>query len=505
MQLTPAGVTALRASGLAKPLTDGSGFYIRGLIIVPRDASGRPTLAEPGLNFMFAPMTAPNKFGPARQMKWMWVTGGKIEIDTLDDLRGIVSNRDLRYGGWEAGLRGLLSEVDTDDSIFHTRSKGAAPGQPNNGVFLAEGWLSRNLLSGHIPDQTEMEAYLFKVQHSIPRADPLSYRPNDPLVTANGGGLETVYQLLQSIARAEKYGEAEPGFLDAARIVARFLCEDLYPPDDALSGPSSDRAMFIERYAIEARQGLITQVSFIGASTLMGRLSRPSRLGNTVADKIRSEGSYLAYTDVAPITFFDVARAGVEIMGDLKTPRYGNVGTESIVRSLVEVASQRSDFRARETNLSLPVEVSSLGDAVGKIALEKLHLLTSDKTSSASGAYRNVLLAVFCDVAANPGDKIGNPSMVGASAEAVIRAGVGSTAEVVQFINSVWDLGLVLAIRRSPFAQDAVRVLRGVNADARVRSTYDAYLAKRIRDFQQRQDDGNGTLDERRWLAMIAG
>lgn len=147
-----------------------------------------------------------------------------------------------------------------------------------------------------------------------------------------------------------------------------------------------------------------------------------------------------------------------------------------------------------------------MGDVVGKVGMEKLLVLTTGKgANSPAAAYRNSLLGLFGELATSSDEMIGNPSMVAAATEAVIRSGVGSTAEAVQFVDRVWDLGLVTTGHDSGRSANAVAVLKGVKPDANVRATYDAYLAKKIRDFARRQETGMGSQVERRWLAQIGG
>jgi hypothetical protein len=451
---------------------------------------------------MFEPMIGPNKFGPARQMKWLWVTVAKPEIDTIDDLRDIISDRDMRYGSWQAGLLGLLAEADTGDTIFHVRANGRVASQPNNSIFLSEGWLSRDLLAGNTPDIAAMQAYVFKVQQTLPRTDPLSYRPTDPLLQ-RGGSRNVMGDLLQAIARAVKYGEPEPDFLDAARQTARFLVEDLYVPDDAMSGPARDKAAFIRYMATEARAGLNTSVQLIHARALQDRLSKPSRLGPAVSDKVRSENSYLAYADTMPVTIFDVARAGVDVLGELKTAHEGDGGTRTVLRTLIGAAGERNNFRALEPSFSVPSEVSSPMDTVARAAYEKVIALTTQQDAAAARAYRKDLLAQFFELLAYDADRIGTASSTAAAPQAVITAGVSGTAESVDYINQLWAVGLGLSSSNSPKVDYVVRLLRQVNADPKVRSTYNAYLSKMIRDFQERQKIGIGSADERKWLARL--
>lgn len=505
IKLSPAGVTALRTTGIALPLTDASGYYIRGRIVVQRDAAGRLTLRDPGIFFMFEPMTAANKYGAARQMRWSWVASSKQEIDTIEDLRAIVSNRDQKYGGLDAALIEILRQIDQDDSIYHTRSlKPAAGGTGNNSVFVTEGWLTRNLIAGAIPDLAEMQAYIARVQNSLPRTDPMSYRPNDPLLVQNGGTRETMIELLEAIARAKKYGEPEKGFLAAARRVAAFISDDLYPSEDSHSGPSRDRAGFFLNLAVEARRGLTTQIGFIRPQALTSRLARPSRLGNTLEAKLRVERSHIAFDEPMPITIFDVADAAVVVAGGYTLPRSADGGSEEMLRSLLFAASGRSDLRAVETGTSFPGEVTSMANALGKNAFDVVVGLARDKTDPAAAFHRRLLIAILCDtLAMSLKDRAGDPSLVAATTQAMIETGISGSVEVVMFVDALWDTGIALVANERPWTTYAVKALKGINVDPASRATYDRYVSKRINDLKQKQDAGGGSPEERRWLERL--
>ncbi len=90
LYLSPKGVEPLRGMGLAKQHPDGKRYFVRGQIIIQRDAADRPTLKSPGTYFLFRPS---NK-SATQQLEWAWITSTHYQIDTLDDLRGMLSNRD---------------------------------------------------------------------------------------------------------------------------------------------------------------------------------------------------------------------------------------------------------------------------------------------------------------------------------------------------------------------------------------------------------------------------
>lgn len=497
LKLSPAGVAAMRATGALVPTTDG-GFVVRGRIIVPRDAAGKLTLRDPYDYFMFEPMTGPNRYGPAKRMEWRWLGQRKMELDTIEELRGIVSNRDQKYGSWQAAFDALRKEIDTDDSIFHLRARGgAAASGVGGGVEQWEGWLSRNFIAGHVPGEEEIKAYQTKLRN-MPRGDPRGMRPTDPLFQVGTGG-STVGHLLEAIARAEKYGEPEPGFLEAARAVAKFISEDLYPAPDAQSGPSRDKAMFILQFVSEARMGLLSLVPLY-PNLLEMRLQQPSRFGNKPEDHFRVDSSYIPFNDVLAINQFDVAKAAVGVASQLTSPREGDGGNDMVLDKLLVAASGRADFRAHDPTVRLPAELTPMIDQVGKLAFDKLLELTRTHDH-----YRKRLIPVFLSKSQVDPATTGTPSLMAAGTEAVVLTGVAKPSDVVLFVDAMWEMGLVYERSSQPWSANAASILQRVpnSSPAAAGNLFRTYLAKRIRDFQKRQELGAGTPVERAWLARF--
>jgi hypothetical protein len=495
--ISPAGVTALQPSGLLKPRPDGKGFYVRGRIVIQRDAADQPTLKFPGKYFMFEPYKSGNTYGPAKQFEWVWVSSVQQETDTLDDLRAILSNRDRRYGTWEAAFKGLIAEIDPEDTIYQARLSGARPPSVTNAsIVLREGPLPRDLINGRIPTSDEMKAYNAKLR-SRPVADPLSYNPIDSMATTSAP--ETVISvLIEAIARSEKYGEPEKGFLEAARQVARFICEDLYPPPQALSGPSRDKATFILAYAARARAALFSYASEGNPKRLSSRLSRPGQFDNSLNDKLLFARGYVRVDDALAINILDAARAAVEVMGDLRVSREQDEGR--LISELLHVASGRAEFQNLNTS-KLPAELQSLEDPIAKLAVEtmiKLGTSRADRGAFAAGITEEIVSG-SSDAATGA-----------AGVEIISRVAIGKPSDVARLIDSYWEIGLsaintsdARIDQRSFVARDVLKRTGPVIGDPNLRNLYAQYLSKKIQQFENRQRSGQGSAAEKRWLQLL--
>lgn len=160
LELSDLGVGALRKQELAvsRPHAGGRGFFIQGQIEVLREATtDAPTLPDPRTYFMFRPLEGhfqaagadgkPHWTGGADlRFEWAWVKGVTYhDIDTLEDVRALSSNRDLRYCNGAEALLALLAELDPD-GVLHLKT--TVPAVADDKVLLREGWLSRYLLDG---------------------------------------------------------------------------------------------------------------------------------------------------------------------------------------------------------------------------------------------------------------------------------------------------------------------------------------------------------------------
>lgn len=495
LKLSPVGVAAIRPTGALIPTSDG-GFVIRGRVTVPRDATGKLTLRDPYVYFMFEPMTGPNRYGPAKKMEWRWLTQRKMELDTIEELRGIVSNRDQRYGSWQAAFDALLKEIDTDDTIFHLRAKGGSAQSGGSGVTeFFEGSVSRDMLAGRPMTLEELQAYQRKLA-AMPRGDPRGMRPTDTYMQTQTGG-SAISQLLEAIARAEKYGEPEPGFLDAARAIAKFICEDLYPAPDSLSGPSRDKAMFIHNFVVESRMGLLGLLAPMYPNLLQMRLQQPSRFGDSAEAHFRVDGSYIPFDDVLAIDQFDVAKAAVPIAGELRAARDGDGGGDAVIEKMLVAASGRADFRAQDPSVRLPAELSPKIDQVGKLAFEKLLGLTKPHPH-----HRNSLLKAFgYNEDKLPEKAVGAASLMIAGTEAIVMTGVASASEVLTFVDAMWEMGIIYEAVYPPWAAYAESILRRIpdHSEPAARTLFQTYLATRIRQLKERVRLGTASQEEKLW------
>jgi hypothetical protein len=361
LHLTPKGVAGLQGRGLAVLSADGKTYVVHGQFVVLRDETDQLTLKYPGKYFLFRPFKK-GLAGPAKveQFEWAWVAWSKTDIDTLEDLRDLISNRDKRHGGWQQGLEAFLADLDPQASLG--LKKGPAPPVANTKIVLREGWLTRNFLQGMpTPDQL---LEMIRAARALPPEDPLSStripltqsQPPDALVGS----------LVDAIARAQKYGEPEPGFLPAALTIARFLIGSLNTNPDKAKGDDEEKAKRIWPFVRNFTDTLLASVNACSPERLAGG-QNPMDSAENLSKRLKLPGNP---DDGRPIDCVDFALAGVNALGGSQVSRPEDAG--QTVETLLHGAEGRRDLLGPQMRATFPPDLQARLDSIGKLAFETL-------------------------------------------------------------------------------------------------------------------------------------
>ena len=143
---------------MPKPHANGRGQFLQGQIIVRRDDADRPTLPNPRTFFILRPLpecrstAAPEQDQADRdaenpfnvKLQFTWTRGMTRHVDTLDDVRRMISNRDLRYRNGAEAFDALLAELGLKKR--RARRHGAERGAPFVGFDPKTGKLTPSLI-----------------------------------------------------------------------------------------------------------------------------------------------------------------------------------------------------------------------------------------------------------------------------------------------------------------------------------------------------------------------
>jgi len=485
LYLNPKGVEALSGKGIAQPHPDGRRYFIRGQIIVPRDDADRPTLKSPGTYFMFRPLGK----GASQQLEWAWVLETRHQIDTLDDLRAIFSNRDKQFGSWAAAFNVLIAEADPNGTLgFKALMDGNPARAANRSNAQREGWFSQFLLRG--PMLSSERTALVRAAKDKGPIDPLGYSPIDPLWQQQTPQ-STMTMLIEAIARSEKHGEAEPGLLDACRAAARFLCETSYVPIEAETGPDGERAREIRTFVLGARATLLGYVESASADSLRIRLRRAA--ANASADALR----HTLTEDELRLDVFNIARAAMNLLGALSTTR--DEDKTRVVEALLSVADAVAIGSAAA---SLPPAISGEVQALAPRAMATLLALAS--ASSGIPPERN---SGFRIEMVTQLSRANSESQATTIADAILKSGVGSFREIATLIKGLFNIGLAAAATdRDPRLRAATQILKQLPKSPMsedLRAALQKAINKEILELERRQENGSGGQQERRFLDLL--
>lgn len=485
LYLSAKGVEALRGRGLAQPHPDGRRYFIRGQIIVPRDNADRPTLKSPGTYFMFRPSGKSS----AQQLEWAWVLETRHQIDTLDDLRAIFSNRDKRYGSWAVAFNALIAEADPNGTLgFKAALERNALPASSKAVAPREGWFSQFLQRG--PMLSSERTALVRAAKDKGPVDPLGYSPIDPLLQQQTPQA-TMTMLIEAIARSERHGEAEPGLLDACRAAARFLCETSYIPIEAETGPDGERARDIRAFVLGARATLLDYIESASADALRIRLRRAA--ANASADTLR----HTLAEDELRLDVFNIARAAMNVLGALSTTR--DEDKARLVEALLSVAVAPTNS---STAASLPPAISGEAQALAPRAMATLIVLASASSGSPperSSGFRIELVTQLSSARSE--------SQATAITDAILKSGVGSFREIATLIKGLFNIGLAAAASdRDPRLRAATQILKQLPKSPMsedLRAALQKAINKETLELERRQENGSGGEQERRFLDLL--
>jgi hypothetical protein len=361
IRLTPKGAAALQGTGLTVLSADGKTYVVHGQFVVARDDTDQLTLKFPGKYFLFRPFKKGSAGGgKVEQFEWAWFAGANGDIDTLEELRDLISNRDKRYGGWRQGLQALLADLDPQGSLG--LKKGTAPPVINDKIVPREGWLTRDFLQGLPTPAQFME--MIRAAQALPPEDPQS--STRIALTRSGSPMDVVRSLLSAIARAQKYGEPEPGFLQAALAIAQFLTGSLDTDPYKAKGDDEERAKRIYLFVEDFTHTLVSTVDACSAEAIGG-----GTYSTASAERLSLYLKPLGgHDDDRPIDCFDTDLAGVGALGGPQVSRPKD--DELTVDALLHSAEGRRDFLDPDMRAVCPPDLQARLDTTGKLAFETL-------------------------------------------------------------------------------------------------------------------------------------
>jgi len=209
--------------------------------------------------------------------------------------------------------------------------------------------------------------------------------------------------------------------------------------------------------------------------------------------------------DFIKIDIFDEMKAAIPALRDLRTPRDFNSDDKQLVDSLFATAAGRHDFQSEKEKSILPKELQAREDEVSRLAFDVLvDLISPQRGQQDLGAqYRGRLMSTIWDDASTSCNDA-NPCSddTAAARDAQLKAGLGSTADLANYI----DFYFMLLYQ--PESHDTPRRLaiagsmlkRGVSAlkDPKLGPRYQSYLEKKVME-----QCGNSNDCRAHWYGLI--
>jgi hypothetical protein len=494
--LTEAGRLALQKNGLVEPhlRSDGKGWVLQGQIIVLRDDADRPILPNSRRYFMFRPLKGPftatgpdgtpNPAAHEVRLDLNWTSQKNLEIDTLDDVRGLISNRDLRYGSGADALGALLADIDPGAVLYPGRP---SPAVAYDKIVAREGWLSNFLIHGRTSATARQQE--IDRERALPPEDPLGFNPLDPRLFFEDGGV-TLMLLERSMARCDRWGEPEPGLRASCFAVAHFICDTLYVEPAAAPVGARSQAGDIRAFVANARLGLRLSIHLVSPIVL----SQPRKAGAPAGWPLAS-----GLDDPQLVTTADMAKVALEILDTCRAPR--SVDRDGMLDDLMACAADRADFRPLGKRQPLP-EYDQVCDQMGQKAFEIiLHMASAPTDGSADeGGYFRVRLRTTLGSG-------GDPAVVRVAREALVRAGMADDSEIAPTL----DYLLSVADRHGvdpQLLEDAVYVLKKLPdsiADSTRRGRFQTEVARRLQGYQDAVKSGDATAEVKRIVELYGG
>jgi len=477
--ISQVGLAALQANHLVEPVlrADGKGWIIVGHVIVLRDANDRPILPNPRSYYMFRPLKGPftptdvngNPDANAHEVRlaFAWTAQMDLAIASIDDVRGVISNRDLRYQSGAEALQALLAELDP---IGEMHLKTAVPAVAYPDIVAREGNFSAFLLLGNM-SATERQAEVASAAALAPE-DPLSLNPLDPVLGRNEEADSIAYRLVLAAARCTRWGEPEAGLRDSCAAVLHFMCDTLYvEPADVPVGTRA-KATIIRNATIRCRHMLINSVSNVGPQVLSRQPPRPYRLDGWPQVSLPD--------DPQPLNNSDIAKVCLEVLDACRTPRVAD--RDGVADVLLLCAANRADFRTVGKRPPLP-EFAAGADDLGKRAfgvLVDLMAVPSDGSPDTGAYFRKRILnkLVVND----------DPAVIRAAREATATVGVGNDSEIAPCLDFLFARIVDTQSPPEQTIEDVVYILHRMPAairDTNVRQHFQDEVGRRVAGMQE--------------------
>lgn len=456
---------------------------IRGRIIILRDKADLPTLKFPGKYFLFE-LTG----GGVRQLEWRWVLEARThDIDTLDDLRAIFSNRDLQYGGWENAFRSLMLELDPGGSLGLKEKVPGPPDVVNQAVKPREGWLSRYFLYGQMTPAEQAAAV--REARAKPPEDPLGYSLIDPLLGLLLSPENTMGSLIDAVARMETYGEPEKNLLTSVRTVAKLLCEDMYAREDIMADITVDLANRPEAAKEQRVYGFVGSARYALIRSIENGTVFDFNPGKTGNERFR----YSPPEDPQPLDIFDIASAATKIAGDLRVPT--NEDRVSIVGALLKVLSGPEDPAERKAP---PAKFQQLQTLAGN-TLVNLASINGPGGPERGRAFRLEILEQFSRAAHEEHEE----NEVKAVGDIFMKVGIGTVQEISPVVNALIYTALNNVYGpKGRMAAAMLKKLPKAPITENLRAPLQRYIASQIESFEIRKKGGTGGPYEVRFLEL---
>ena len=478
------GRTELAARPLVQmfPSADGKNQIILGKVVVLRDDNDQPVLPYGRRYFMFRPSKGaftgtdilgnPDPKSTLVRLDWNWVGQMNREVSTLDDVRDIISNRDLRYRTGEEAMQALLADIDP---LGEMHLKGAVPQPAYPNIVPREGSISGVLVHGRLTE-TDYQKQLASAR-ALPSENPLSYFSLDP-VFSRGPETDKALLLLRAAARCTRYGESEAGLRESCLAVLRFVCDRTYvEPADVPVGTRA-KAEALKTVTMSCRRLVLNMLSNVGPQVISRAPNRPANVEGWPLEA--------GIDDPQPVSSLDLARVALEVLDSCRSPRVPDQG--SFLDTVLLVAANRNDFRSVSKRPPL-AQFTAGADLVGKQAFEVLqHLVTVPKDGSADtgASFRQHLRNKMLDRA--------DPAICRAAREALAGAGVASEAEIAGALDYYVTTAVDWRGSDLQVVDDLAYVVRGLMAsisDPALRAHYRDELGRRTAGLRDSVANGN--------------
>lgn len=383
---------------------------------------------------------------PGRRPPWY-----ELNDNALED---IFSNRDVKFGGWDAGLAALSRDIDPTGAYGIARGPRPQPVHPD--LVITEGSASAWLITFDGGGRGV---------GSVARG-----KPGARGWQADGHPQAVAEAIIQTLARINKYGEPSFHLRDHLLRTGRYIIEDLslVPLDVA---HRDKRALNVLAYSSNARSVLLSTIGMASPEVLARRAALPQRT---------EAAGTLALDDL------DIANAALDLLRATDssgrttgtyTPR-DDYDAEHVVQNLLSVADGRPIFGGK----SAP---GSREDAVACKAFETLVWIAQYDKPHAE-LFRSALLGVIgreIPIAALPE---GNLPRLRAARSALALAGVATPQEANELHHTMFEYLTAWSIEPRWLAE-SIRtekvLLKGMRGPAAgvFRSAFDAEFA-RIQD-----------------------